>query len=283
MEASVGVMAYNEEKNIGGLLKALLRQETLTLKIKEIIVISSGSTDRTNDIVKDFAKGSDRIRLVTQETRLGKASAIQELLRHASAEIVIISSGDLIPRLDALEHLCIPFSDENVGIVTARPVPRVGNTVMGSVVRLQWELHHRISLCRPKFGELIAFRNVIKQIPQTAVDEEQIAQLVHDKGFVGAYAADAIVYNKGPGTVADFVKQRRRIHCGHIELRNQTSYQAASLSYWAIAQAGLPLLPRRPLSMLAAMALEGCSRLLGRYDYTIGRKHYIWKTAETTK
>jgi cellulose synthase/poly-beta-1,6-N-acetylglucosamine synthase-like glycosyltransferase len=283
MEASVGVMAYNEERNIGRLLKALLGQETVTLKIKEIIVISSGSTDRTEDIAKGFAKASDRIRLVTQKTRLGKASAIQEFLRRASAEIAIISSGDVVPRRDALEHLCIPFSDDKVGIVTARPVPRVGNTVMDSVVRLQWEMHHRISQHRPKFGELIAFRNIIREIPQTAVDEEQIAQLVQDKGLAGAYVEDAIVYNKGPKTLADFVKQRRRIHCGHIELKNQTSYESAALSYWAIARAGLALLPRRPFSMLAAVALEGYGRLLGRYDYTIGRKHYIWKTAETTK
>ncbi|MBU0666785.1 MAG: glycosyltransferase [Nanoarchaeota archaeon] len=45
MDVSIGVMAYNEEGNINSLLNALLKQKTKQAFIKEIIVVSSGSTD----------------------------------------------------------------------------------------------------------------------------------------------------------------------------------------------------------------------------------------------
>ena len=51
LTASVGVMAYNEEQNIGKLLAALKGQSLENVEIRQIIVVSSGSTDRTDDIV----------------------------------------------------------------------------------------------------------------------------------------------------------------------------------------------------------------------------------------
>ena len=54
MDVSIGIMAYNEEKNIGNLLKTLLKQNLSF--VKEIIVVNSGSTDKTAKIVKKFTK-----------------------------------------------------------------------------------------------------------------------------------------------------------------------------------------------------------------------------------
>ena len=54
MDISVGIMAFNEEKNIGRLLKAILSQKLNQIKITEIIVVSDGSTDKTDEIVKNF-------------------------------------------------------------------------------------------------------------------------------------------------------------------------------------------------------------------------------------
>ena len=52
---SIGIMAYNEEKNISHLLDSILNQKLNSRLIKEIIVISSGSADQTNKIVKQYA------------------------------------------------------------------------------------------------------------------------------------------------------------------------------------------------------------------------------------
>ena len=80
MDISIGIMAFNEEKNIGRLLKALLSQELKKVKIREIIVVSVGSTDKTNKIVEKFTKKNKVIKLVTGDKRRGKALAINEFI-----------------------------------------------------------------------------------------------------------------------------------------------------------------------------------------------------------
>jgi len=51
---SVGIMAYNEEANIRGLLNAVIDQKIQEGTVSEIFIVSSGSRDKTNDIVREF-------------------------------------------------------------------------------------------------------------------------------------------------------------------------------------------------------------------------------------
>jgi glycosyltransferase involved in cell wall biosynthesis len=62
MACSIGIMAYNEEANIGGMLgmlgklEALVSQRTAKVTITEIVVVASGCTDRTESVVQDWAR-----------------------------------------------------------------------------------------------------------------------------------------------------------------------------------------------------------------------------------
>ena len=89
-------MAYNEEKNIGRLLQTLLDQKLEEVQISNIFVISSGCTDKTEEIVKEFSQKDERIKLLTQEKREGKPSAINFFIKNAKrAELSISSSWRL--------------------------------------------------------------------------------------------------------------------------------------------------------------------------------------------
>src|SRR5262249_17414027 len=153
-----------------------------------------------------------RIRLLRQEKREGKASAVNLLLRHTKAEVIVLESADTIPLAETIEHMVAPFQDPTVGMVGGRPVPTNDpTTLMSYAAHLIWELHHQISLQRPKMGEIIAFRNVFYQIPyDSAVDEASIEPLIVGQGMKLHYSPEAIVYNCGPETLHDFLKQRRR-------------------------------------------------------------------------
>src|SRR5919202_5959776 len=69
LECSIGIMAYNEEGNIGRLLDALVHQQTRICAIREIIVLASGCTDGTEAIARDWARRDARIKLVVQPRR----------------------------------------------------------------------------------------------------------------------------------------------------------------------------------------------------------------------
>jgi biofilm PGA synthesis N-glycosyltransferase PgaC len=283
MNVSVGVIAYNEENNITVMLERLLGQ---TIAPKEIIVVSSGSTDRTKEIVMGFAARDRRVVLVEQERRLGKVSAINEFLSRAASRILVLASADVVPERNAIEHLCLPFRDKNVGIVASHPIPRAGNKgFISEVVQLQWQLHHAISTRQPKFGEFIAFRNVLKRLHNTSVDEECIAKEMKSLGYGCSYAQDAIVYNKGPDNLRDFLKQRRRIFCGHLELQRNHGYVAASMNPLAVARALAGSVNLKNIHYVTgAVLLECAGRILGLLDYCYRReKHYVWDIAKSTK
>jgi glycosyltransferase involved in cell wall biosynthesis len=72
IKCSVGITAYNEEANIGRLLQAMLDQRLYEVEISDIIVVASGCTDRTEEIVRDYMEKDPRIQLYVQEKREGK-------------------------------------------------------------------------------------------------------------------------------------------------------------------------------------------------------------------
>ena len=289
IQCCVGIMAYNEEANIGRLLEALLGQQSETVDIAEIIVIASGCTDRTEEIVEAFVARDDRVQLIQQPKREGKASAVNLLLRNTKREVVVLQSADTLPRPHTIEALVSPFADPQVGMVGGRPVPtNPSDTFMGYGVHLLWDLHHQVSLKHPKMGELIAFRNIFRQIPfDSAVDEASIEPLIIGQGMCLLYAPEAVVLNKGPETVRDFLKQRRRIYAGHVYVKDMLGYKVSTMNGSRIV--GLLVKNINPnwrsfVWLPVVVALEIFARLWGAYDYTIWRrKPYAWSIAETTK
>src|SRR3982074_2802360 len=75
-QCSVGIMAYNEEANIGAAVTSVLSQVLATSNIAELLVVASGCEDRSAEVVSDIAMRDPRVRLIEQPEREGKASAI---------------------------------------------------------------------------------------------------------------------------------------------------------------------------------------------------------------
>src|SRR5229473_147657 len=288
---SIGIMAYNEEANIARTLQSVLAQSGPSISINEVIVVASGCTDRTVSIVSEMAQQEARIRLFVQERREGKASAINLFLKQATGPVVVLIGADVIPETSAMEYLCAPFKDPTIGMVGGRPVPvNDPTTFMGHAVHLLWRLHDGVARIHPKLGEVIAFRNVISGIPtDSAVDEISIQALISQLGYQLLYEPACIVYNKGPLTIRDFLKQRRRIYAGHLQTREQQNYEAATMKVTPIARQLIACrhfalsTPRQVLWTLGAITLEGYARVQGYFDYRRNREHHIWQAVESTK
>jgi hypothetical protein len=252
------------------------------------------------------------LQVIVQLERKGKASAINLFLEQAKGEVLLIESGDTIPSPGCYEELVLPFLSSEVGMTGAHPIP-VNSTknFMGFCVHFLWGLHHCLASQHPKLGELIAFRNLVRHIPEdTAVDEASIEQLVTSAGYKLAYAPHAVVYNKGPETLSDFIKQRRRIANGHLHLKQTKGYAPSTTSWSQTLKVLTTRLGQhigriirlskraRPIRLLlyllrelkragwaiGAMGLEVVARLLGWYDFHIRHKNPVsWETIATTK
>ena len=288
---SIGIMAYNEEANIARTILAVLEQRGPSLRIEEVIVVASGCTDRTVPIVADIMVQEPRVRLCVQEKREGKASAINLFLKQAVSPVVVLIGADVLPADSALEYLCAPLKDPKIGMVGGRPVPvNDPTTFMGHAIHLLWRLHDRLARIHPKLGEVIAFRNVISGIPiNSAVDEISIQALISQLGYQLIYEPACVVYNKGPLTIGDFLRQRRRIYAGHLQARDQQSYEAATMNAGLLVRLLFSShdftlnTPRRAMWTMCTMMLEGYARLQGYYDYRRKHDHHIWQMVDSTK
>lgn len=116
---SILIAAYNEEESISETIQNKLELDYPRDKV-EIIVISDGSTDKTDDIVRGF--GQQNVTLLRQEPRAGKTSALNMAVPTAHGEVIVFSDANSIYDPEALTHLVANFSDPHVGYVSGKMV-----------------------------------------------------------------------------------------------------------------------------------------------------------------
>jgi glycosyltransferase involved in cell wall biosynthesis len=86
------IPAYNEGKNISRVLDVV----TTYSKFNEIIVIDDGSKDNTREIVKEYQKNCEHLKLIVNSHNLGKTGAIKKAVYMSSGELVVMLDADLI-------------------------------------------------------------------------------------------------------------------------------------------------------------------------------------------
>ena len=87
---SVIVPVYNTEKYLRECLDSVINQ---TLKDIEIICINDGSTDRSLDILKEYALKDNRIKIIDKKNE-GVAAARNDGIRIANGEFVCFMDSD---------------------------------------------------------------------------------------------------------------------------------------------------------------------------------------------
>jgi cellulose synthase/poly-beta-1,6-N-acetylglucosamine synthase-like glycosyltransferase len=113
------IPAYNEEDCIAKTLENKLEQDYPGDK-PEVIVISDGSTDRTDEIVQGYkTKG---VKLLRQEPRTGKTSALNMAVEKAKGEILVFSDANSLYAPNTVAKLVRNFADPKVGYVTGKMV-----------------------------------------------------------------------------------------------------------------------------------------------------------------
>lgn len=287
---AIGIMAHNEEGNIGYLLDGLSAQ-SVAPRIRRIIVMADACTDRTCEIVERAAANDPRIELVAEPERHGKVHAINRFLKLVREPLCIITSADVAFHPTTAERITEPFADPSVGVVGARAVPiNTPDTFVGFTVNLMWTLHHDLSLHTPKMGEICAFRNVIETLdPNTLYDEMSVLYEVERLGYRAAYAPEALISNCGPGNLRDFVKQRTRWIVANLSVERDYAMYVRTMQPAAVLHATMRYARRdwRRLHWFAGAAcIELYARLRARVEYSALRRHkkfQVWEQIPTTK
>jgi poly-beta-1,6-N-acetyl-D-glucosamine synthase len=181
--------AYNEEKYILDKL-ANLAAIDYPKHCLAIVIISDGSTDRTNDLLTSGSHPG--VQSVILKTHRGKASALNCAMEHAAGEIVVFTDARQNIASDALRNLVANFADLSVGCVSGELM--IGGNDKGHSsegIGLYWRLEKNIRLWEGLAGSSVgatgAFygvrRNLLHPIPEdTILDDVYIPLLVVRQG-----------------------------------------------------------------------------------------------------
>jgi len=224
--ASVILPTYNEEDTILHKLKNLVGQNYPNM---EIIAIDGASEDRTVSLVEKFVRDNSlSMKLIKEKERKGKASAINEALRHCSGEIVVITDADALWEKDALRKALSNFTDPKIGAVTGRQI--LLNPTQNLVTKAEKTYRDFYQVLRlgesaldstPIFhGELSCFRRSLIDAVDTdsVADDSELAVKVRKKGFRAIYDANAIFYEYAPPSLKSRYVQKIRRGQGLVQL-----------------------------------------------------------------
>jgi len=292
---SIGVTSYDEEQTIGRALEAILEESP---RSSEIIVVAGGE-DRTVEIVKSYARGSPKIKLLEEEVRQGKPAALNRILRSASGKIIVLTDGDVFVQKGALRRIVGAFEDKEVGAACGRVVPTNDRaSMLGFWAHFLYDTAdvQRTEACMNNTffhltGYLCAIRSgVIGEVPEGLLaDDAVIGLLAREKSYLVGYVRDAVVEVTFPGSVWDFLRQKRRTLAGFLQIEEQFSRRERSLLQEGregfINGLNYCRNPRELFFFLSLCLFRVLAWTLAYYDVKIRRKSLVeeWEFARTTK
>jgi chlorobactene glucosyltransferase len=125
---SVIIPARNEEAKLGRCLASLIEQNYINY---EIVVVDDCSTDRTAQIIEEFAQKSARITAVKALEKspgwLGKCSALVQGYAHASGEYLLFTDADTWHRPNSIRDSVRYALALKADLVSFMPVQELGS------------------------------------------------------------------------------------------------------------------------------------------------------------
>ncbi|WP_371555717.1 glycosyltransferase [Streptomyces longwoodensis] len=224
---SVIVPAYNEKECIANTLESLARS---THPI-EVVVVDDGSTDGTSQIARAAADrlGMRNVRIVRQENA-GKPAALNNGVRSARHDIVVMMDGDTVFEPDTVRQLVQPFADPRVGAVAGNA--KVGNrdTLIGAWQHIEYVMGFNLDRrmydllrCMPTIpGAIGAFRReaVLEaggMSEDTLAEDTDITIALHRAGWQVVYQEHARAWTEAPGSLKQLWSQRYRWSYGTMQ------------------------------------------------------------------
>src|SRR3972149_3439529 len=131
---TIGIPAYNEEKNIAQLIHSIILQRQGNYKLEKLYVVCDGCKDNTAQIVSNLSQKYPFIKLYGEKRkRIGKAGALNRIYELNKSDFLLTFDADLIlENNDAIELMIKEITKgDKINVVGPRYIPVSPNTLMG--------------------------------------------------------------------------------------------------------------------------------------------------------
>lgn len=102
---SIVIPAYNESGRILTTLRSVVECIRARNWSAEVVVVNDGSTDRTAEVVRTFAKKAPEVRLMENPSNRGKGFSVRAGMLQAQGEVVLFTDADLSAPIEEAERL----------------------------------------------------------------------------------------------------------------------------------------------------------------------------------
>lgn len=215
------IAAYDEERVIGQKVENSLALDYPAERL-EVLVVSDGSTDRTEEIVAALAAAHpERVRLLALP-RSGKVRALNEGARRATGEVLVLTDANSFLAADALTWLVSPFADPEVGGVCGnkrlRPKETTDATAGGE--GLYWRYDKWLKARESRIGSIVAAdgglyalrRELYVPVEDPAqADDIAISARVVLQGYRLLYEGRAVAVEDAPEEGRDEFRRKVRV------------------------------------------------------------------------
>jgi glycosyltransferase involved in cell wall biosynthesis len=278
-KVSVGIPVYNEEKNIDKMLKFFYKKKFL-FDLIEMIIVCSGCTDRSVDIVRKWSSKDDRIKLIIEKRREGKSSAMDKILKLSTGNYIIFIDADIILKRNTLDLLVKPLENPYVGTVIGRAIPtQSGFGVVDYFQELVWNLHHDICFSFRKIGgNIFSIRkSLIHRIPSKIINDDAYIAAQIPKSYVIFYEPKAESFMTEKVNLSGWINKRRRIAQGFIQL-SKCGMNVSVPLHIILKNIIKEIIknPRKFFHIVLAVLVEIYCNILAFYDIERGKLDYKW-------
>jgi cellulose synthase/poly-beta-1,6-N-acetylglucosamine synthase-like glycosyltransferase len=245
-EPSVTILiaAHNEEKNIGKTIENKLKLNYSGEK-REIIVISDGSIDKTDVVVKQYE--SQGVKLVRQEPRAGKTAALNMVIPMANGEVLVFSDANSMYAPDALNRLVQNFNDPQVGYVTGKMIYiNPDGSTIGDGCTAYMKYENLLRRIETKLGSIVGVDGGIDAVRKelySPMNPDQLPDFVLplqvvDKGYRVVYEPGAILKEQSLKDPKDEYQMRVRVSLRALwalnDMRQLLSFKKYKLFAWQL-------------------------------------------------
>lgn len=220
---TVLVAAHNEERVIASRIENALATDYPTDRF-QILVASDGSTDRTVDIVRQFAARG--VALLESPVRRGKATILNAAFRTLESDIVVLSDANTFTDAAAIRRLVRWFERPEVGIACGKLIlsdPATGDNVDG----LYWRYESFLRSAEARLGALLGANGAIYAVRRSLFSGIRRDTLLDDftiplktrmrTGCAVVYDETAIAREQSAPSMADEFRRRARIGAGGMQ------------------------------------------------------------------
>lgn len=300
---TVAVFAHNEERTIAKTILSVIHQNLPpTIEIAEILVVASGCTDGTLEIL-DSLRRYGIITVIEERRRSGKAHAVNVILQRSIGSIIFLVPGDVVLEPDAINELCgTLLGDPSIGVACGKACPvNSSERVADRIGLLLWDLHNRTqqslsreSLSTHACGEFMALKKgVVQRIEEDIVnDDAYLGLLAWLCGFRVTYNENARVLMKAPTRVSEIIRQRTRVVLGHHLVKHRLGHFPRTLTSMIVYDqrrvirvitAQLVEKPSQVLTLVLACYVEALANFFALLARVSGVDFRNWRAIESTK